>query len=320
MVNPLFRTHATKESPSVLRHHCTSCGGSCEGARVSFYDRAEEQRIRNLGIAMGHKQVIEDGKILHIDGRCLFLQSDALCAIHAVHGWAAKPQVCKQFPLVATRAEGEIRMGLDPACFSSMQRAPDEAEVDVERVVVGRVSVSENEAQLERQMVHFCESGLATPSSICHWICGLRPAGEASVIPLHLVDNIWQYLRAPEQFSLLSNTSLPKSVSVELASISRALKRFEVTPELPILSVDEKTWSIEALRRVLYLRLYFGGGGVAVTCLAMMMGTILCAGAGNRGAKFGAAYAAWIRFSRYPIFWQTLFPNPDTLHRLIRQS
>ena len=67
----------------------------------------------------------------------------------------AKPQVCKQFPLVATRVDGDLRIGVDPACFSSMRRVITGHELDLERVVVGRVSVSDNEAQLERHLVHF---------------------------------------------------------------------------------------------------------------------------------------------------------------------
>ena len=128
--------------------------GELPGARVRLVDLEELNRVNTMGTAMGYSKVVEDGKIVHVDGRCIFLQRDARCRIHSTYGWDAKPQVCKQFPLVATRLTGP-RIGVDPACFSSMRRVITGHELDLERVVVGRVSVSDNEAQLERHLVTF---------------------------------------------------------------------------------------------------------------------------------------------------------------------
>ena len=292
--------------------------GSCQGARVRLIDLEELNRVNTMGTAMGYSKVVEDGKIVHVDGRCIFLQRDARCRIHSTYGWDAKPQVCKQFPLVATRVDGDLRIGVDPACFSSMRRVITGHELDLERVVVGRVSVSDNEAQLERHLVHFCESGLATPASICFWICGMRPDEANNDVPSHLMANVWRYLRQSEQRALLVDSSLPEAVITTLNPLAVALDQFSHPPRPPRFSKEEAEWSIESLRRILFLRLYYGGRGVALTCMASMIGSLLAASVGIRGQSFGQVLAAWVRLMRYPMFWEILFPDADTLSMLVR--
>lgn len=52
------------------------------------------------------------------DRACVFLLADGFCRVHAEHGSAAKPSVCRRFPYFPRRVGGEVRLHLSRCCPS----------------------------------------------------------------------------------------------------------------------------------------------------------------------------------------------------------
>ena len=96
---------------------CTGCGGSCQGVRVQLLDD-EIEPVRGHAVRLGIADPVEHGRLRFADGRCVFLEGPR-CALHARVGAAAKPAVCRQFPLVAVETEAGRRVGIDPGCYTA---------------------------------------------------------------------------------------------------------------------------------------------------------------------------------------------------------
>ena len=54
--------------------------------------------------------------IRSVDGACIFLRDDELCAVHAQLGELAKPAFCRLFPYTAVRDPKGIAVGVRPGC------------------------------------------------------------------------------------------------------------------------------------------------------------------------------------------------------------
>jgi Fe-S-cluster containining protein len=97
------------------KYVCIECGACCQNWRIKV--TAEEEK--NIGAtdwaALSPelaKQVplVENLATKTIDRRCVFLQEDKKCLIHAHLGYQAKPGTCRQFPLWVTETPEEKRV------------------------------------------------------------------------------------------------------------------------------------------------------------------------------------------------------------------
>jgi len=94
----------------VERWDCTSCGQCCRGAIIPL-DGADLQRLRSQQWDKhpdyrGVKTIVRQGVFprryrlaQRDDGRCVFLTEQGRCRIHEEFGLAAKPLVCRMYPL-----------------------------------------------------------------------------------------------------------------------------------------------------------------------------------------------------------------------------
>ncbi len=67
-----------------------------------------------------------------VNGACVFLGSDQLCAVHANLGAESKPAFCRLFPISAIRDPSGIVVGVRPNCHA--QSIADSAPLDAERL------------------------------------------------------------------------------------------------------------------------------------------------------------------------------------------
>ncbi len=90
-------------------HSCTRCCRELVGdLREADRRRLDEQQWeRRLGVApyvsVRHKWALNKRP----DGRCVFLQDDGLCRIHAELGFDAKPFACRAYPFTLVEAQGK---------------------------------------------------------------------------------------------------------------------------------------------------------------------------------------------------------------------
>ncbi len=133
--------------PQKLNFTCQACGGCCRAfspivteanvARLSERDWGAT-RPRFAGRAM--TEPLPDGRtrFTSIDGACIFLDDDNLCAIHKELGAEAKPWMCQTFPYRAVDTPDGLVASLDFACPTVVadDGAPLEEQIDEIRRLV----------------------------------------------------------------------------------------------------------------------------------------------------------------------------------------
>ncbi len=248
-----------------LRHACQRCGASCTGHRV-LLQAGEAERMVRYGGELGIPEPLEGGTLRQVDGRCVFLTGDRLCAVHARAGLAAKPLACRQYPLVVVRAEDEVRVGLDPGCLTTWQSWRSGPVVTPERALAARVVLPGDQQAEEAGVLRLCETAdtvralveaLAGPDWIDAWADGCQRVG----------------LPVPE--------SRP----------DWALGR------------EGEALAVETVRRMVHLRLASERGSPRQVALAVLGGALLAGWQDPGLAAFGTGLANWCRAVRLPGLW-----------------
>ncbi len=116
--------------PIAERWDCHCTGDCCRGTLVALTaadrQRLAEQRWGELPEFRGQKIVWRHGLFRPTyslakrrDGSCVFLQPDGLCRIHVELGEAAKPRVCRMFPMQIVEGYGRRWVALRRYCPSA---------------------------------------------------------------------------------------------------------------------------------------------------------------------------------------------------------
>lgn len=115
------------------RFDCAGCGNCC---RADWTIRVEPTKWEKL-TEFGPKLAIANPILPKEAGRCVFLEADARCRVHAQLGAASKPLDCQMFPFVLTPTPDGLEVGLSYFCPSvrGQQGRPLEGHaVELERL------------------------------------------------------------------------------------------------------------------------------------------------------------------------------------------
>ncbi len=230
-----------------------------------------------LGGGLGMAASVEGGTLREIDGRCVFLTDQALCAVHAKGGLTAKPLACQQYPLVVVRVEDGLRLGLDPGCLTGWQTWRTAPEVSPERALASRVMLSPSDLEAEANILTLCDEATGVGDLLG------RLVGESSVEGL---PPVWSARWA--------------------AGCLRA--GLPAPTELPAweLGTEAEAFAVEAVRRMVALRLASERGPPEQVAVRVLGGALLAAWRDPALAPFGTGLAQWSRAVRLPGFWNRL--------------
>jgi Fe-S-cluster containining protein len=111
--------------PQTLHFTCRACAGCCRTLEVIATDK-EVARFKDYDWAATRPRFAgrdavrleADGlyRLNHLDGGCIFLDDDNLCAIHKELGFEAKPFMCKHFPYYLTDTPEGVIVSYDFGC------------------------------------------------------------------------------------------------------------------------------------------------------------------------------------------------------------
>ncbi len=117
----------------MLSHQCVGCGRSCQGHVVGPLSEAYVEKLQGLhdelvkdfpeleGLSPirveKHKSTEVTALAVREDGTCIYLGDDKLCRIHKKFGSAAKPMVCRLYPLNLVQTEDQVRIGTPLRCY-----------------------------------------------------------------------------------------------------------------------------------------------------------------------------------------------------------
>ncbi len=116
-----------KTLPIVERWDCTSCGQCCRGTVIPLDDddlrRLRSQEWDKHPDYRGVQTVVRQGVVRRRyrlaqrdDGRCVFLTEQGRCRIHEGFGFAAKPLVCRMYPLQLVPVDDVVLLTLRRSC------------------------------------------------------------------------------------------------------------------------------------------------------------------------------------------------------------
>ena len=300
------------EVGGVLRHACLTCGGSCQGVQVPLVSEAEVTRVHEQAGKLGVSDPVTDGRLRRVGGRCVFLDDANLCRIHAEWGLLAKPTVCRQYPMVAVRVGESMRVGIDPGCFTAIQTWRTGPEVPPGSLLSSasphppQVDALENQilAILDAQdalgpaLAIVCQEGGAWPEAfLTRWLAAVKGIGLTE---------------------LLADPDTSPSLSESLGPMAQAIATWDVPPGPPTLSDEATEYALDAVQRMVWLRLCAKLPSPAVVALLSLAGAVTCAWThpGDDEA-FGRALAGWCRAIRAPAVLGRLLPSPSALQQLV---
>lgn len=303
---------------SELRHACLSCGGSCQGAHVRLVGD-EEERIRRLAPGLGVADPIDAGKLRKEGGRCVFLGADELCEIHRKHGAEAKPAVCRQYPVIALRAGDGLRVGLDPGCYTAIRTWRDGPRVEDGRLIATPAEIPADQVGWEERIVDLCGQEDASLALLARALSGEAPDGPGA-LPSRFASRVVQRMREAPLPPLLELPDTAPMTRLSLGPVLAAARTWdpERPPPWPVLDAEREAWAVDAIRRMIWLRLAVSIPVVTGVALLMVVGAVACAWASPEPRRFGASLAAWSRGIRAPAFWRALTPDAEHMSWLAR--
>lgn len=127
--------------PTAERFSCESCTKCCRtlAVRVTADEAARIPSVRNRhGLADPFERDSQGEVTLrHVDGACVFLETDGRCAIHAQIGFDAKPAPCRKFPfntVVDPDGTRFVRASFScPTVVANRGDGPEELAASIER-------------------------------------------------------------------------------------------------------------------------------------------------------------------------------------------
>ncbi len=125
---------------------------------------------------------------------------------------------------------------------------------------------------------------------------------------LSRLPNLVPHLRDPENGEIVGGHLAPIADFLETLETDR----LEVLPPWNgRLDVNSEGFSLELLRRTLFLRIADSTLPPIAQTLVVLGGILACAYADSAPSKFGPALSAWSRVSRLDGFWEPMLPDTD---------
>jgi len=283
-----------------LTHTCARCGGSCRGVIVRLLP-GEEAGIREVAARLGVADPVIEGALRRQDGACAFLD-EAGCRIHARFGAAAKPTICRQYPLVAVVTERGTRIGLDPGCYAGWREGGD--PVSTEGAVGPRLELPPPGVAAEQAVLGLLEGALGQA------LGALVEEPLEDGLPPRFLARWRQRLAELDWPVLLGSPDAGASLRAALTPLASFVADPDRPARWPALSGEQEAWALDVVRRMVALRLLQAVRlGPHPAALLLLSGAVSCAMADPRPEAFGPALAAWTRALRAPGFRAALVPN-----------
>lgn len=300
-----------------LRHACHGCGACCTGHSVRLVG-AEVAHITAVAERLGVEDPVTAGPrgaiLAFVDQRCPFLDEARRCRIHAELGAAAKPAVCRQYPLRSIVAEDGQRVAVDPGCGSNWavwQAGPELSATDL--LPAPPRPASSQERRVERSLLELLAPG-DDPAPLSRVVAGLarRPMDDAGLAAFATrAGRVVGRMGLARLLDRHAPTLRPWLAPVAAAGVP-------APPHWVHLAPDQQRFVVELARRSVFLR----SGSVRPMGVGLALGTVVgalaCAWADPTPAVFGPAVSAWTRLLRLPPAWMALYSDPKAVQRLAK--
>jgi hypothetical protein len=327
---------ASYQTLGPLRHACIACGSCCAGQQVLLVPD-EVERILHLAADLGVMDAISGRHVRQEFGRCVFLRRPATgaeasqgmcgqeppraeCILQCAAGAAAKPRLCRQYPLVVVQAEDGARIGIDPSCAAGVLSWRSGSEVRVDQPLGTEQVPSPEMQQAERALLDLSDLPGSTIAGLLEVLASGRLDGGPG-LPEGMASR-W-VATLGEALPRLERLLDAEALSPLRPGFEKMLRRIPTwsaacPPPWPALAPEEDAWAVDVVRRILWLRLASGLPVVTGVVLLSLLGAVAAGWTDSSRAGFGWLLAAWSRLIRVQAFWLAITPEADALVRLAR--
>jgi Fe-S-cluster containining protein len=277
-----------------LGHHCSSCGGSCQGVLVRPDDAEHSKALTEMASALGIDRPIVAGRLRQNRGRCCFLRDDNLCAIHASFGPQAKPAICRQYPLVVVNLDGIQRTGIDPGCYTHHDRRdadPLTMTDDLTQTEVRDTPAQRNDSDLVHRL-------LTHPNTNAELV--VRTLSNAPWGPFHRIAH--GHMKPLGLALLLQRADASPCMRQSLDNVALCLD--SAPPNERALQPNRDAHALNCTDRMVHLHL--SSLPAPQVALLMMCGTVLLNAVHESDDAFARGLAGWARLVRTPAFLAAL--------------
>lgn len=297
-----------------LRHRCLQCGGICHSAVPLRTDEVKgiEKSARKLGIS----KPIDGDHLRRIGGKCVFLAKDRRCKLHSRFGAEAKPVICQQFPVVSIRTEDSVRVGVDPGCLMTSQSWRDGPELVPDQLLASKVSLPQSAHAAEQEILDATSVNGQTLGGLLAILTGEPSMGGP---PAGFAARLAQRVRGSNLSARIRHPDTVLPLRDVLSGVADRIDSLTGPPDWALGS-DEDAFAIEAIRRMVFLRIVHFFPLPLGTSLVVASGAVLCAWAHPEPEQFGPAMSAWCRIVRTPEVVAELVPDPSALQWLAHGS
>lgn len=344
------------------RWSCHSCTACCRGFQFGPVEPEVIQNLIKQDVetwwkpaslqAWFHERSGPQDQSLHylsaVDGHCIFLQEDGLCAVHATLGEDAKPGFCREFPHHIIEEEndyvGVIRAECEGWHKSFQSGPPIEANLDAIRAlprVVPRRRFTPKQVMLfpktaisyahwQHLETELCrcleeesrgiEGDLGELRTIIRTLAGLDNPKPQPQIYEEAVRRLLQ----PLVHMLRGVLQIPHGDPHQVQFTKTSMQRMEQTLEalqharLPGRSQEQDDYFNVVLRNDIIGKRFQSFGSVSAGLGAFALGTFVarCCTATPNLSENASHYAGWLRFTGIPAVQQSLSANSSALHLL----
>jgi hypothetical protein len=302
--------------PAPLRHECTRCGGSCQGAHVRLVDDADRAHVIAAAAALGVADPVDNDRLRTVNGACVFQAEDGGCRVHSHLGMSFKPKVCQQYPLVAVRVGPDVRVGIDPGCYASLATWTTGPEIGVQGIIATTIPTTPREEAFEDAFLDASEPDDANLRTMLAFLVGAPPSEPA---PRDVLSAWVERMQDADLRSLLDLPDTSAALRVALAPALEAATAWDraAPPAWPDLDPALERHVVQAIRQIVWLRLGRTLPMLPATVMLLVLGAVAVGWADPRPERFGVAFAGWIRAVRARAWWSALVPDEATLGRLL---
>jgi len=298
-----------------LRHACTSCGGSCSGVRVRVLDVERANAIEAYAEAFAIEQPFDNGALRQTEeGRCVFLNAQNLCRIHARYGADAKPLICRQYPIVGVRTESGARRGIDPGCYSAFSTQSAEVLIPNEPFAWSQSQYPEPLERMEQALIAMLSASGQTLEGVVARLAGQPEA----TWPDGLLQRLKQRVSHADFIAAATHPSAGPAVRAGLLPIVSELQKNQPWQTELTMNSDFEMWALEATKRVIWLRLCPNMPSPMIACLMSILGAVVVASTVSQKDMQVSGFTAWNRAMRSPMFWGHFFPDLNAVQWVLR--
>lgn len=278
----------------------------------------EAARLRRQASELGMADPVEQGRLRQEGGRCVFLQPDQLCAIHARWGAEAKPRVCRQAPLVAIRVKQGLRVGVDPGCLTSWRSWRVGPEIPAGELAATTAPLTPSLQKLEDAVIDLLGVDGMTVAEALAAMAGQPPPADGA---LHegFASRLCERLRRLPLASKLDHEGTAPALRSALEGVARVLPDLDPDspPPWPVLSPEADAFAVDVARKVVFLRLVADLGHPTAVAVLVLCGAIAAGWAHPEMERFAPALSAWSRLVRAPANVGVLMPDAASLETLL---